>query len=45
MELKIKVSVNTTEELKKFMQTVKEMEKEYNCHCTLLDVTITHPCL
>lgn len=42
MELRIKVSVNTTAELEEVVQKIKGIEKEYNCNCTLLDVTILH---
>lgn len=42
MEVQIKKSVNTIEGLKELIKSIRELEKEYNCHCTLLDVTITH---
>ena len=42
MELKIKISVNTIQDVEKVVKQIKEIEKEHNCNCTLLDITVTH---
>jgi len=42
MELIIKISVNTMQELEERIKVIKKIEKEHNCNCTLLDVTVTH---
>jgi len=42
MEVRIKISVNTTQELEERIKEIREIEKEHNCNCTLLDVTVTH---
>ena len=42
MEIRIKKSVNTVKELEEVVQKIKKIEEEYNCHCTLLEIEITH---
>jgi hypothetical protein len=40
MELQIKAKVSSIEELKKLIQSIRTIEKEHSCNCTLVDVEI-----
>lgn len=42
MKIQIKIKVNTMKDVKDTVEEIKKIEKEYNCNCTLLDVTVTH---
>lgn len=38
MELKIKIKIGPPSEIKKLIELIKEIEKEYSCNCTLLEI-------
>lgn len=41
MEIIIHIqSAKTLDRLKEVVKNIREIEKEYNCHCTLLEVEI-----
>ncbi|WP_275540608.1 hypothetical protein [Vallitalea guaymasensis] len=40
MKIKIKISVSTVAELENAVKEIRKIEKEHNCHCTLLEVEI-----
>ena len=37
-ELKIKIKTTSLSDLRYVIKEIKEMEKEYSCHCTLLEI-------
>lgn len=40
MELKVKVKVNNASEINKILSLLRNLEKEYSCKCTELDVEV-----
>lgn len=38
MEFKVKTNVSNTQELRNLIKEIKEIETEYTCECTLLEV-------
>jgi len=40
VELKIKVKIGAPSEIKELIDLIKQIEKEYSCNCTLLEVEI-----
>ena len=36
----LKISVSSVEELKKVFEEIRQIEKEYSCHCTQLEIEI-----
>jgi len=42
MELKIRTKIGSIKGLKAIVETIKQIEKEYNCDCTLLDVEVIY---
>ncbi len=38
MELKIKTKIGENSEIKEIIKLIQEIEKEYSCHCTLLEI-------
>lgn len=40
MEVKIRAAVNTLKEVEEIINKIREMEKEHNCTCTLLEIEI-----
>jgi len=38
--LKIKIKLKEFEQIQKIVKSVKEIEKEHSCHCTLIDIEI-----
>ena len=40
MELRVTVKLGHLSEVKEAIKTIKEIEKEYSCNCTLLEIRI-----
>lgn len=40
MELKIKTKLAVNSEIEEFVKKIKEIEEEYSCNCTLLEIEI-----
>lgn len=40
MELRVTVKLGHLSEVKEAIKTIKEIEKEYSCNCTLLEIKI-----
>lgn len=38
MELKIKVHLECITEISAIIEEIRKIEKEYSCHCTLLEI-------
>ena len=38
MEIKLKVKINESYEIEEIIKKIKEIEKEYSCICTLLEI-------
>lgn len=38
MEIKIKVKINEVSDIREIVDLVREIEKEYSCNCTLLEI-------
>ncbi|WP_281372263.1 MULTISPECIES: hypothetical protein [Sedimentibacter] len=38
IEIRIKAKLSTAEELKDFVRTIRDIEKEHSCNCTLLEI-------
>jgi len=36
----LKITVDSIEELKRVFKKIRQIEKEYSCHCTQLDIEI-----
>ena len=40
MEFKVKTNVSNTQELRNLIKEIKEIETEYTCKCTLLELLL-----